>query len=132
MPPLYLLCRELLRCGKAPQVALGFNTADEVFYFEEFVALGVPVALATADGSMGAQGFVTDVLHASYTYFYARGPLPMLRAVCNRTATSGELSFEERMGCGFGACMGCSMQTKNGPKRVCKDGPVFCKEEILW
>jgi len=115
-------------------VILGFNTASEVFYKEEFEKLGAEVHVATADGSMGVKGFVTDVVKTipDYTYFYTCGPEPMLKALSDVTATSGQLSFEERMGCGFGACMGCSCQTKYGNKRICKDGPVLVKEEIIW
>ena len=113
---------------------LGFNTAAEIFYAKEFEQLGAEVHIATADGSMGVKGFVTDVVKTipDYTYFYACGPEPMLKALSAATATSGQLSFEERMGCGFGACMGCSCQTKYGNKRICKDGPVLVKEEIIW
>jgi len=132
VPPLYGLAKALLAGGKTPVAVLGFNTAAEIFYASEFRALGVETIVATADGSAGVPGFVTDALPADYDYFCACGPLPMLRAVCQKTAVSGQLSFEERMGCGFGACMGCSIQTKNGSKRVCKDGPVLRKEEILW
>ncbi len=132
VPPLYLLAQKLTRAGARPAVVLGFNTADEVFYENEFRALGCAVTVTTADGSYGAKGFVTDALPAAYSYFYACGPKPMLKAVCAKTVTDGQLSLEERMGCGFGACMGCSIQTKNGPKRVCKEGPVFAKEELLW
>ncbi len=132
VPPLYLLAQKLTQAGARPAVVLGFNTADEVFYENEFRALGCAVTVTTADGSYGVKGFVTDALPAAYGYFYACGPKPMLKAVCARTVTDGQLSLEERMGCGFGACMGCSIQTKNGPKRVCKEGPVFTKEELLW
>lgn len=132
VPPLYLLARKLISEGKDVTVILGFNTADEVFFEEEFKALGCTVKVATADGSRGEKGFVTDVLPEEYTYFYTCGPLPMLKAVFTKTNTSGQLSFEERMGCGFGACMGCSCKTITGYKRICKDGPVLKKEEILW
>lgn len=133
VPPMYKLCRQLIDEGKKPTVILGFNTADEVFYEDEFKALGADVIVATADGTHGVKGFVTDALKGvDYTYFYTCGPLPMFKAVYAAAATSGQFSFEERMGCGFGACMGCSCQTKNGSKRVCKDGPVFVKEEIIW
>ncbi len=133
VPPMYRLAKDLIAQGKAVSVILGFNTADEVFYQEEFNALGCQVTVTTADGSYGTPGFVTDALkHISYSYFYACGPEPMLKAVCNATTTSGQMSFEERMGCGFGACMGCSCKTLTGYKRICKDGPVMKKEEILW
>ena len=136
VPPLYLLCRRLLAEGKHPSVILGFNTKEEIFYEEEFLALGVEVSVATVDGSYGTRGFVTDCLslpaHKNATYFYTCGPEPMLKALCKATTISGQLSFEERMGCGFGACMGCSCQTLTGNKRICKEGPVLKKEELLW
>ena len=132
VPPLYNLCKCLRAAGQQVTVILGFNTADEVFYAEEFAALGAEVRITTVDGSVGTKGFVTDVFPAEYDYFYTCGPLPMLRAVYDRSATSGQFSFEERMGCGFGACMGCSCKTKYGNKRICKDGPVLVKEEIIW
>ncbi len=132
IPPLYMLAKELLKQGKEVSAVLGFNTKDEMFYEDEFRVLGCSVTAATADGSCGAKGFVTDVLPENASYFYACGPMPMLRAVYNKTDIPGEMSFEERMGCGFGACMGCSMMTKNGAKRVCREGPVFKKEELLW
>ena len=129
---LYNLCKCLRAAGQQVTVILGFNTADEVFYAEEFAALGAEVRITTVDGSVGTKGFVTDAFPAEYDYFYTCGPLPMLRAVYDRSATSGQFSFEERMGCGFGACMGCSSKTKYGNKRICKDGPVLVKEEIIW
>ena len=132
VPPLYLLARRLIAAGRSVSVVLGFNTAAEVFYQKEFEALGARVTVTTADGSCGVKGFVTDALPAEYSYFYTCGPEPMLRAVYKATATSGQFSFEERMGCGFGACMGCSCRTVTGYKRICKDGPVLQKEEILW
>ncbi|MBQ9198297.1 MAG: dihydroorotate dehydrogenase electron transfer subunit [Clostridia bacterium] len=132
VPPLYLLAKRLIAQGKQPQAVLGFNTAGEAFYAEEFDALGCRVTLVTADGSLGARGFVTDALPNDYTYYYACGPLPMLKAVYRACKGSGQFSLEERMGCGFGACMGCSIQTADGPRRVCKDGPVFNKEALLW
>ena len=132
VPPLYALCKKLLAQGKHPSVVLGFNKESEIFLKEEFEALGVPVSIATADGSVGTKGFVTDVLRGlDYSYFYACGPMPMFRAMEQVVKTSGEYSFEERMGCGFGACMGCSIQAKSGAKRVCKDGPVFIREEVF-
>lgn len=131
VPPMYALCKALLAQGKKPSVILGFNTKDEIFYEDAFRALGVPVTVTTVDGSYGTRGFVTDAMDIPYTYFYTCGPLPMLRAIKNASRTSGQLSLEERMGCGFGACMGCSIETANGPRRVCKDGPVFHKEEVL-
>ena len=132
VPPLYMLARLLREQGKAVSVVLGFNTADEVFYEQEFKALGCDVTVTTADGTHGVKGFVTDALPADYSYFYTCGPEPMLKAVYKATNTSGQFSFEERMGCGFGACMGCSCHVITGYKRICKDGPVLEKEEILW
>ncbi len=132
VPPLYKLAKELIAQGKKVSVVLGFNTADEVFCEEEFKAIGCDTVVATADGSYGVKGFVTDALPEEYTYFYTCGPEPMLKAVYKTTTTSGQFSFEERMGCGFGACMGCSCHTVTGYKRICKDGPVLVKEEILW
>ncbi len=134
VPPMYELCKQLVKEGKEVSVILGFNKAEEVFYSEEFKALGAEVYVATADGSMGTKGFVTDVMKdlSDYTYVYTCGPEPMLRAVYNESLTSGQFSFEERMGCGFGACMGCSCKTKYGNKRICKEGPVLTKEEIIW
>ena len=131
-PPLYGLAKALLRGGKTPAVVLGFNTNQEVFYEEKFRALGVETTVATVDGSRGVKGFVTDALPARYDYFCACGPMPMLKAIYRAAAVSGQLSFEERMGCGFGACMGCTCKTRYGNKRLCKDGPVLEKEEITW
>ena len=132
VPPMYKLAKELIAMGKKVTVILGFNTKDEIFYENEFKALGCDVTVTTVDGSYGVKGFVTDALPASYTYFYTCGPEPMLKAVYKATTTSGQMSFEERMGCGFGACMGCSCKTLTGYKRICKEGPVMKKEEILW
>lgn len=133
VPPMYMLAKELLAEGKVVTVILGFNTESEVFYEEEFKALGARVLVTTADGSKGIKGFVTDAMNdIDYTCFYTCGPEPMLKAVYNKSVTSGQFSFEERMGCGFGACMGCSCKTKYGNKRICKDGPVLVKEEIIW
>lgn len=132
VPPLYALTKALVRAGQKPQVILGFNTADEVFYEDAFRALGVPVTVATADGSHGVRGFVTDAFPQAYDYFYTCGPMPMFRAIEKIAKTSGQFSFEERMGCGFGACMGCSCKTKSGYKRICADGPVLEREEIVW
>lgn len=132
VPPLYGLCKALIAEGKHVSVVLGFNTKEEVFYETEFRALGADVTVTTADGSYGVKGFVTDALPAQYDYFFTCGPEPMLKAVYRATLTSGQFSFEERMGCGFGACMGCSCKTLTGYKRICKDGPVLEKEEILW
>jgi dihydroorotate dehydrogenase electron transfer subunit len=135
VPPLYRLTRDLIARGREVSVVLGFNTESEIFYAEEFEKLGAKVILATADGSVGVKGFVTDAIRESgveYDYFYSCGPLPMLKALCSATTTSGEVSLEERMGCGFGICMGCSIMTANGAKHVCKDGPVFKKEEVIW
>ena len=132
VPPLYMLAKTLIAQGKTVSVVLGFNTKNEVFYEQKFKALGANVTVTTVDGSYGVKGFVTDALPASYDYFFTCGPEPMLKAVYKSTATEGQFSFEERMGCGFGACMGCSCKTVTGYKRICKDGPVLTKEEILW
>lgn len=133
VPPMYLLAKKLIALGKQPRVILGFNTKFEIFYEEEFKALGCAVTVTTVDGSYGVKGFVTDALaDMEYSYFYTCGPEPMLKAVYRSSKTSGQMSFEERMGCGFGACMGCSCKTLTGYKRICKDGPVMRKEEILW
>ena len=135
VPPLYNLCKRLLSEGKKPMVILGFNTKDEIFYEEEFKALGVDVYCSTADGSHGTKGFVTDVIREkalSFDYLYTCGPLPMLKALYDATEVDGEFSFEERMGCGFGACVGCTCKTKDGNKRICKEGPVLKREEIIW
>ena len=133
VPPMYMLCKKLIGEGKRVRVVLGFNKADEVFYEEEFRALGAHVTVTTVDGSYGTKGFVTDVMkNSEYSYFYTCGPEPMLKAVYNTSVSEGQFSFEERMGCGFGACMGCSCKTITGYKRICKEGPVMKKEEILW
>ena len=135
VPPLYRLAKELLKRGRKVSVVLGFNTASEVFYAKEFEALGAKVYVSTADGSEGVKGFVTDAIREKaidFDFFYSCGPLPMLKARCGCCDVSGELSFEERMGCGFGACMGCSCKTLTGNKRICKDGPVMKREEIIW
>ena len=133
VPPMYMLCKKLIAEGKRVSVTLGFNTKDEVFYEDEFRALGADVTVTTVDGSYGTKGFVTDVMKDSeYTYFYTCGPEPMLKAIHKCSLTSGQYSFEERMGCGFGACMGCSCKTVTGYKRICKEGPVLVKEEIIW
>lgn len=133
VPPMYALALQLIREGKKPVVVLGFNRKSEVFYGREFEKAGIKTILATADGSVGVKGFVTDaVRELDYSYYFACGPEPMLKAVYRECTTSGQLSFEERMGCGFGACMGCSCRTLYGTKRICKDGPVLEKEEIIW
>ena len=133
VPPLYYLAKKLIENGQKPSVILGFNTEDEVFLEEDFKALGCEVFVTTVDGSRGIKGFVTDAMeNADYDYFYTCGPMPMFRAIEKSAKTSGQFSFEERMGCGFGACMGCSCKTKNGYKRICKDGPVLEREEIIW
>ncbi len=133
VPPMYRLAKDLTALGKTVSVILGFNTASEIFLREEFEALGCRVTVTTADGSVGLRGFVTDALKdMDYSYFYACGPEPMLKAVYRASKTAGQMSFEERMGCGFGACMGCSCKTLTGYKRICKDGPVMKKEEIRW
>lgn len=132
-PPLYMLCKELLKMGKTPTVILGFNSKDEVFYEDEFMALGVTTCIATADGSHGSKGFVTGIMkYLSYSDVCVCGPIPMLKSVYNESDVPGQYSFEERMGCGFGACMGCSCKTKYGYKRICRDGPVLFREEIVW
>ena len=133
VPPMYNLAKKLLAQGKKVSVILGFNTQTEIFYEEEFKKLGCDVTVTTVDGSYGTQGFVTTALeNLDYSYFYTCGPEPMLKAVHKASKTSGQMSFEERMGCGFGACMGCSCKTLTGYKRICKEGPVMRKEEILW
>ena len=132
VPPMYGAAKKLAEMGIKSTVILGFNTGSEIFYEEEFKALGCEVFVTTVDGSYGIKGFVTNALPENYTYFYTCGPEPMLRAVYKATSTSGQMSFEERMGCGFGACMGCSCKTLTGYKRICKEGPVMKKEELLW
>ena len=135
VPPLYALCKALIAQGKQPSVVLGFNTASEVFWKDEFEALGVPVTVTTVDGSMGVKGFVTNAMDGDFDYLYTCGPEPMFKAVykvLDEKGVSGQFSFEERMACGFGVCMGCSCKTKYGNKRICKDGPVLVKEEIIW
>ena len=128
VPPMYMLARQLREAGKKVRVILGFNTKDEVFYEEEFRALGCDVTVTTVDGSHGIKGFVTNALDGQQSYYYTCGPLPMIKALLQAAGTNGEVSMEERMGCGFGACMGCTIQTTQGPKRVCKEGPVFPAE----
>lgn len=132
VPPMYMLAKKLIEDGQAPFVILGFNTKEEIFLEEEFKALGCDVRVTTVDGSYGIKGFVTDAFPDDYDYFYTCGPMPMFKAIENTAKTSGQYSFEERMGCGFGACMGCSCKTKYGNKRICKDGPVLEREEIIW
>ena len=133
VPPLYKLAKNLISMGKEVTVILGFNTKDEIFYENEFKTLGAKVFVTTVDGSYGIQGFVTDAMkNLTYTYFYSCGPEPMLKALYKASKTSGEMSFEERMGCGFGACMGCSCKTVSGNKRICKEGPVLTKEDVIW
>ena len=135
VPPLYRLTRDLIARGKDVTVVLGFNTEAEIFYAEKFEEVGAKVIIATADGSVGIKGFVTNAIAESGVeadYFYSCGPLPMLKALCQSLEIDGEVSLEERMGCGFGICMGCSIQTTKGAKRVCKEGPVFKKEEVIW
>ena len=133
VPPLYNLAKKLLAEGKKVSVILGFNTASEIFLEKEFTDLGCSVYVTTVDGSCGTKGFVTDALgQIDYTYTYSCGPEPMLKALYAASSTEGQYSFEERMGCGFGACMGCSCKTKYGNKRICKDGPVLRKGEIIW
>ena len=133
IPPLYGLCKRLVAEGKTPTVILGFNTEKEIFCKDDFEALGVNTVVTTVDGSVGVKGFVTDAMKdMDYTYFYTCGPMPMFKAIEKTAIGSGEYSFEERMGCGFGACMGCTCKTKYGNKRICKDGPVLEREEIVW
>ena len=133
VPPLYMLAKKLCAEGKNVSVVLGFNTKDEIFFEDEFRALGASVTVTTVDGSYGTRGFVTDAMKdIDYSYFYSCGPEPMLKAVYKASVTSGEMSFEERMGCGFGACMGCSCKTVTGNKHICKEGPVLKKEDIIW
>ena len=131
VPPMYMLARQLREMGKKVRVILGFNTKEEVFYEEEFRALGCDVTVTTVDGSHGVKGFVTNALDGKQSYYYTCGPLPMIKALLQAAGTKGEVSMEERMGCGFGACMGCTIQTTQGPKRVCKEGPVFAAEELI-
>lgn len=133
VPPMYNLCKKLIAEGKKVSVVLGFNSKDDVFYENEFRALGAEVYVATADGSYGAKGFVTDVLkNLDYSFFYTCGPEPMFRAMAKTVRTKGQYSFEERMGCGFGACMGCSCKTLTGNKRICREGPVMDSDDIIW
>ena len=133
VPPLYNLCKKLIESGKKVTVILGFNTSSEIFYKEKFESLGAEVYVSTVDGSSSVKGFVTDVLkNIDYDYFFTCGPMPMFRAIEKIASSSGQYSFEERMGCGFGACMGCSCKTKYGNKRICRDGPVLEREEIIW
>lgn len=133
VPPMYNLCKKLIAQGKKVSVILGFNTKEEIFFEDEFKALGATVYITTVDGSYGTKGFVTDVMkNLTYSYFFTCGPMPMFKAIEATATTSGQYSFEERMGCGFGACMGCSCKTKYGNKRICKDGPVLEREEIVW
>lgn len=132
VPPMYMLAKKLIESRQKPTVILGFNTKEEIFFEEEFSALGCDVRVTTVDGSYGIKGFVTDAFPDNYDYFYTCGPMPMFKAIENTVKTSGQYSFEERMGCGFGACMGCSCKTKYGNKRICKDGPVLEREEIIW
>lgn len=132
VPPLYMLAKKLIASGQKPVVILGFNTKDEIFYEDEFKSIGCDVRVTTVDGSYGIKGYVTNAFPDDYDYFYTCGPMPMFRAIEKAANTSGQYSFEERMGCGFGACMGCSCKTKYGSKRICKDGPVLEREEIIW
>ena len=133
VPPLYMLAKKLVELGKKPAVIMGFNTDKEIFYKDEFEKLGCKVMVTTVDGSFGIKGFVTNAMEGlEYSYIYTCGPEPMLKAVYNTALTEGQFSFEERMGCGFGACMGCSCKTLYGNKRICRDGPVLFKEEIIW
>ena len=130
--PLYFLARKLTETHTSLEVIMGFNTENDIYYRQKFADLGCNVHIATVDGSFGEKGFATDIIPDEYSYFYSCGPLPMMKAVNKTAKTSGQFSLEDRMGCGFGACMGCSLKTKEGYKRICKDGPVFKKEEIIW
>lgn len=133
--PLYNLAKKLIARGLQPVVVLGFNGEKDVVAADMFEALGVRTYVATVDGSCGTKGFVTDVLREKEVqgdYFYACGPMPMLRAVCGGLDMAGEVSLDERMACGFGVCMCCSIETKSGTKRICKEGPVFRKEDLIW
>ncbi len=133
VPPMFNLARKLIEEGKKVTAVLGFNKEEEIFYKDEFEKLGAEVKITTVDGSVGTKGFVTDAMkELDFSYTYCCGPEPMLKAVYNASDKDGQFSFEERMGCGFGACMGCSCKTKYGNKRICKEGPVLCKEEIIW
>ncbi len=132
VPPMYFLAKELIKANKSVRVILGFNTESEIFFENEFKELGCQVAVTTVDGTKGTKGFVTEEMKGNYSYVFACGPEPMLKAVYNLSSTGAQFSFEERMGCGFGACMGCSCKTITGYKRICKEGPVMKKEEILW
>ncbi|MBR2479432.1 MAG: dihydroorotate dehydrogenase electron transfer subunit [Clostridia bacterium] len=132
VPPMFMAAKKLIEAGKSVTVIMGFGRAEEVFYKEEFEKIGAEVRITTVDGSCGVRGFVTDAMPEDYTYFYTCGPEPMLKAVYDKSETDGQFSFEERMGCGFGACMGCTCKTKYGNKRICRDGPVLTKEEIVW
>ena len=130
--PLLGLARRLLEQGSSPRVILGFRTREDLLLLDDFFRLGLAPSVTTEDGSFGLRGFVTAAMDRPHSFFYACGPEPMLRAVCEASPASGQLSFDARMGCGFGACMGCTMRTAAGPRRVCRDGPVFDKEELLW
>ena len=130
--PLLGLARRLQDRGARPQVILGFGRAEELFLLDDFYRLGLAPTVTTNDGSFGIRGFVTEAMTIPHSFFYACGPLPMLRAVCEKSPATGQVSLDARMGCGFGACMGCTIRTANGPRRVCKDGPVFDKEALLW
>lgn len=130
--PLYWLAKELIKQGKRPTALLGFNTAEDVLYEDKFHTLGIETIVTTVDGSRGVKGFVTDAMNRPHTGFYTCGPEAMMKAVCSATDKPGQLSFDKRMGCGFGACMGCTVKTQNGLKRICKDGPVLDREEVLW
>lgn len=137
--PLLALAKKLLNNGKKPVAFLGFNTCNDIVLEKDLNEIGIETIISTADGSKGTKGYVTDACKnyeknnpGILDYFYACGPTPMLKAVCQEIKLPGELSLDERMGCGFGACMCCSVKTKDGAKRICKDGPVFKKEELIW
>ena len=133
VPPLYKLAKELKKQGKKVSVILGFNSKEEIFFEKEFKEIADRVLVCTADGTYGVKGFVTDALcDVDYDYFFTCGPEPMFRVLEKTVKPSGQFSFEQRMGCGFGACMGCTCKTLTGNKRICREGPVLFREEIIW
>ena len=129
--PLYKLAKDFAAAGVRPRAVLGFRNAEEIYYAEEF-ARYCDVTVATDDGSRGVKGNAVSVAEdIPHDRFYACGPQIMLRAAAQKLG-EGEVSLEARMGCGFGACMGCSIVTVNGYARVCKEGPVFDAKEVVW
>lgn len=142
IPPLFGLAKRLVNMDKTPLVLLGFNRADELFLVEGFEEIGADVRVATVDGSVGTEGFVTtlfeqaiDAIGPDAAYVYTCGPMPMFQTLAkemNRLGMDGCFSLEERMGCAVGICMGCSIETTEGMRRVCKEGPVFSKEVLPW